>query len=454
MSDDPGVTPASRGDDDRSVAQLRMLHSLGATLNALTDVHAIGEAITAELGTLIDYHNCRVYLLQPDGRTLLPIAFRGELLVDFPEYTQETMEELVTEMGEGITGMVAENRTSLLTPDAREVDFAVTIPGTDDDLLESMLAVPMLAGDDVMGVIVLSSLGYGMFDEDDRRLLEVLAAHAGAAFKSAHLLAAEREAARTAAALFAVSQQLTSKRTIGQIFLEALETLPTIVTCRATAAYVRDPDSGAFRLAQLHAEKGVAVRPRAEIPEVPARGRRRLHAERDRAVRHPGRDRGAGAGGTAVPGRGGRHAHLAAAMGSRRLRRDRRRRSHGCLVRRCRRPLREGAHRHHLARPRYGSPVVGARALPRPGGEPGRDVLGGRCRRTRVHLPRWQGRRGVGRGRAPRARAGAAMGRPHRRARPRRGARRLPRRRDPRAGHRLGVPHRPRRGEAPCGSAT
>ena len=99
---------AARTEDDRSVAQLRMLHSLGATLNVLTSADAIGEAITAELDTLIDYHNCRVYLLQDDGVTLSPIAFRGELVPDSPdraeEYAEETFEELVTVVGEGIDG--------------------------------------------------------------------------------------------------------------------------------------------------------------------------------------------------------------------------------------------------------------------------------------------------------------------------------------------------------------
>src|SRR5512141_2907893 len=180
-----------------------MLHSLGAKLNALGDVEEIGAAITAELRTIIDYHNCRVYLLQPDGRVLLPIAFRGEL---FTEYEQEDITDLVTEVGEGITGHVAAARESLLTPDAREVPFAVTIEGTDDDLLESMLAVPMVAGDDLVGVIVLSSLGYGMFDEDDRRMLEVLASHAGVAIQNARLLQAERRAAQTSTALLGLSQ--------------------------------------------------------------------------------------------------------------------------------------------------------------------------------------------------------------------------------------------------------
>ena len=103
-----------------------MLHSLAAKLNALGDVEEIGAAITAELRTIIDYHNCRVYLLQDDGITLMPIAFRGEL---FKEYEEETLEELVTTMGEGMTGHVAATGESLLTPNAQEVEFAIQIDG-------------------------------------------------------------------------------------------------------------------------------------------------------------------------------------------------------------------------------------------------------------------------------------------------------------------------------------
>src|SRR5688572_21105758 len=52
------------GPELRPVAQLKMLRSLAAKLNRLNDVRAIGDTITAELGSLIDYHNCRVFLLQ------------------------------------------------------------------------------------------------------------------------------------------------------------------------------------------------------------------------------------------------------------------------------------------------------------------------------------------------------------------------------------------------------
>src|SRR3989442_6820927 len=54
--------PVAGTDRDRTVAQLDMLHSLGAKLNSLGDVEEIGTAITSELRSILDYHNCRVYL--------------------------------------------------------------------------------------------------------------------------------------------------------------------------------------------------------------------------------------------------------------------------------------------------------------------------------------------------------------------------------------------------------
>jgi len=235
----------------RSVAQLNMLHSLAATLNRLGDVAEIGAAITAELRTIIDYHNCRVYALERDGRTLMPIAFSGNMSSDewmeYERYGEETIENLKAEVGEGITGWVAETHESLLTPDARDIEFSVQIPDT-EDVLESMLAVPMLVGNDVAGVIVLSSLGYGRFDEEDQRLLEVLASHAAVAIENAKLFQAEREAAETSAALLRLSQALTGMHTLDAIVEESVETIPNLVACSAVAAYVRDESTGAFHL--------------------------------------------------------------------------------------------------------------------------------------------------------------------------------------------------------------
>src|SRR4030065_2030454 len=72
------VPPVAAVPELRSVAQLKMLHSLALQLNRLDDATEIAEAITLELKTLIDYHNCRIYLLGSDGRTLSPVGLPGE----------------------------------------------------------------------------------------------------------------------------------------------------------------------------------------------------------------------------------------------------------------------------------------------------------------------------------------------------------------------------------------
>jgi signal transduction histidine kinase/GAF domain-containing protein len=251
--------------DLRFVAQLNMLHSMAATLTSLDDVSEIAAAITEELRTILDYHNCRVYVLQEDGWTLMPIAFRGEI---FYEYEHETLEELITHVGEGITGWVAEHRTSVLAPDARLVPFAVQIPDT-EDILESMLAVPMTVGEAVQGVIVLSSLGYGAFDEEDQRLLEVLASHAAIAISNAKLLHAEREAAETSSALLGLSKRLTQLRSVGDILQGAIETVSSLIDAAAVAFHVRDEHTGDFRLARLLTLDPDAIRPWHEIGDVP-----------------------------------------------------------------------------------------------------------------------------------------------------------------------------------------
>jgi signal transduction histidine kinase/putative methionine-R-sulfoxide reductase with GAF domain len=244
-SERPSPGDEREGDELRSVAQLKMLHSLAARLGGLQEVADVGEAITAELHTLIDYHSCRVYLLQPDGRTLFPIAFRGRLT---DEYEGETIEQLLTEVGEGITGRVAETRRSFLAENARYVDWAVQIPGT-DDIDESMLAVPMLHGERVVGVIVLSALGEGRFDGEDQRLLEVLAGHAAVAFENARLLQLEREAARTSSALLGLSQSLTGARDPESVLEHVCRGVPDLVATSFVGAYVRDEVSGTFHLA-------------------------------------------------------------------------------------------------------------------------------------------------------------------------------------------------------------
>jgi diguanylate cyclase (GGDEF)-like protein len=241
-SERPRMGPASR-DAVRSVAHLKMLQSLAGKLNRLNDVREIGATIVNELRMLVDYHSCRVYIA--DGEDLLPIAWRGDL----GPYQDEGVEELQSKFGEGITGRAAETGQSLLISNALELDWAVTIPGT-DDIEESMIAVPLKYGPRVIGVVVISKLGIGQFDEDDVRLLEVLGGHASVALENARLYEAQRteaehakESLEIANALLDFSRELVSAEGLEEVLDRLVERTAMTLGAERTSVWLQEAET-------------------------------------------------------------------------------------------------------------------------------------------------------------------------------------------------------------------
>jgi len=194
-------------------AQLQSIQALGSRLNRLGTAEEIGSAIALQLRDLIDYHNVRVYRIR-DGE-LIPVAFHGQV----GEYSIETGDMLRVPVGTGITGWVAVHGVAQILPDASKDPRATTIPGTDEDLDESMLLAPMTFDDQVLGVVVLSKLGLHQFDEDDLRLLVIYASLAAQAMANADTTSRLREQSA------ALERQLRSQRALLLITESILTTL-------------------------------------------------------------------------------------------------------------------------------------------------------------------------------------------------------------------------------------
>ena len=197
------VSPSNRAEDLRSIAHLNMLHGVSAKLSRLLEIDEISATIADELRQLIDYHNCRIFLR--DGDELSPVAFRGDLT----DTTGPIRDVLTIKVGVGITGHVAATGAPFLTGDAANCGIGHHIEGT-PRIEESLLAVPLRYGANVVGVLVLSKLGLDQFDTDDLRFLEVLAGHASVAFANARLYEAERREAHGAKALLELSRELSA----------------------------------------------------------------------------------------------------------------------------------------------------------------------------------------------------------------------------------------------------
>jgi diguanylate cyclase (GGDEF)-like protein len=220
----------------RSIAHLKMLQSLSGKLNRLNDVREIATAIADELRGLIDYHNCRISIV--DGDDIIPIAFRGVLSAS----NGREIEMPSSKVGEGITGHAAREGKALLIGNALECEFAVTIPGT-DTVEESLLAVPLCYGSRVIGVIVISKLGIDQFDEDDQRLLEVLAGHAAVALENARLYDSQRREAEHLKELLDFSRELSTAEGLPEVLQRIVELSATILGAPRTSVWLQDAET-------------------------------------------------------------------------------------------------------------------------------------------------------------------------------------------------------------------
>jgi len=219
----PAVDAAPASDESIAALfarQLEVLQAASARLSRAEGSEAVGRAVVEETGRIIDYHNARVYVLEPAG-DLVPIAFEGRV----GAYEKVDLNLLRTRLGHGFTGWVGQHGEPLLVRDANDDPRGASIPGT-DDVDESMLVVPMRYDDAVVGVITLSKLGLDQFDGHDLRLLSILADQAATALESARNLARSHSLAGELRLLLEVSSELAGSLESRQVRTSSPATWP------------------------------------------------------------------------------------------------------------------------------------------------------------------------------------------------------------------------------------
>lgn len=223
-------------------AQIESIAQLGTRLNHLSTVSEIGTAICVELRQLIDCHNVRVYRVHDDE--VVPVAWRGEI----GAYVDEDGEALRLRVGEGITGWVASHGLAQYLPDAARDRRGSHVPGSEDDLEESMLVAPMLYESRTIGVIVLSKLGLDRFTAHDLRYLGIYASIAAQAMVNADIserLRAQEETLdrqlHSQRELLRVTERILSNLDPAAVIAEIADSLAGLIPVDTLGVYVHEP---------------------------------------------------------------------------------------------------------------------------------------------------------------------------------------------------------------------
>jgi signal transduction histidine kinase len=162
-------------------AMLHLLHRVSETLNAAPEVEATMNAVLGAVGLALPYDTGTLFLLDGQGR-LEPRAAHGYVLA------RGGLRRF--QVGEGVVGWVVANRVATIVGDS---DIDGRFAGSDRRSSRSLLAVPVIAGDRMLGALSLVRRAPAApFTDDDLVLVSTIGNSAAIAIENAHRYEQER----------------------------------------------------------------------------------------------------------------------------------------------------------------------------------------------------------------------------------------------------------------------
>ncbi len=193
LSDDDAPITAAHGRSPWA-RQLEAIQGIGARLSRLATIPELGATICTETRQVIDYDSAQVLLFGADGR-LEQVA------------SSDVADERSPRSGAGqpdLSGGPAAEAVARAAHGGVPVLASQLARGHDHRDQESLLVVPLHHEGRISGVICLCARGE-RFDDDDLRLLQILAGQAAVAIENARLMMGRDKLVQELAALLEVS---------------------------------------------------------------------------------------------------------------------------------------------------------------------------------------------------------------------------------------------------------
>lgn len=190
---------------EQRISELTIINRISAAVNASLDIYELIERLHQGISEIIDTSTSLIALYDEASNTLsYPIAYdRGKRILLEPR-----------PLGGGTNGWAIRNRRPLLlgtAAAARAMGLLVDQGRIGDDtaIEESYLVVPIIYGDQVLGVVNIQSYIQHAFDENDLRFVTTVTNQAAVALNNARLFSETRQNASEMSTLFEVSQNLS-----------------------------------------------------------------------------------------------------------------------------------------------------------------------------------------------------------------------------------------------------
>ncbi|MGD0598477.1 MAG: GAF domain-containing protein, partial [Terriglobales bacterium] len=227
----------------QSISRVTQMYDLEKVFNSTLEMDELLGTIAKKFQEVMNVQGVNLWMVNNDALEL--VSCEG--------YDPTVQLGMVQGLGEGIAGDMSDSGEAVLVDNADDERLQKRNAGIEDGMVFSIVAVPLLEHENLVGVVEAVNRLDGLpFDDDDQFLLTNICETASNALHNASLLQAERKV-EILEALVRVSSEITSTLDIDRV-LDAIVNGPATVIAYERAAIALD-QRGRLR---LKAVSGVA----------------------------------------------------------------------------------------------------------------------------------------------------------------------------------------------------
>ena len=216
---------------------LRVLQTITDTALSHLNLDDLFREVLRRLDGILTTDTIAIFLLTEDGKYLTICATRG--------LEEDMNQDLRIPVGQGFAGQIAVHRQPLIVSDTSQIEGVSQVLRKN---IHSMVGVPLLVDDRVIGVIYIGTKDLHLFTEDDVELLQRVADRIARAVDYASLYRAEQQARAQATAharqLEAVNAQLEQANKMQRTFVSIIghEIRTPLTTIQGLSELLRDSE--------------------------------------------------------------------------------------------------------------------------------------------------------------------------------------------------------------------
>lgn len=221
--------------------EVDVLHRISESISGTLDLEAVLRHIVEMVVEVTRADACLLYLLSESREELILRASKNP--------HPKLIGRITIGLGEGITGWVARERTSVVIPSNASDDprfkFFHNLP---EDRYQAFVSVPILTKKEVVGVINVQHKRPKRYRPDELALLTTIANQVGGAIENARLYAEMSRKALQVDTLSQVSETVASNRLIEDVLQLIVTMTAQMMNSKICSIMLLEPSTGELRI--------------------------------------------------------------------------------------------------------------------------------------------------------------------------------------------------------------